>query len=112
MFTGKGDERQISAARSQAADAQGKIEILERRFERLKLYNAALSAILVQKLGVTEAEINDLVNSIDLMDGKIDGSLTPKAAKCLQCGKVLNIHLDRCMYCGTADTARSFLETI
>lgn len=105
-------EQQINAARSQASDAQGKIEALERRVEKLKLYNAALTAILIQKLGLTESAINDMVNTIDLVDGKLDGSYTPKTAHCATCGKVLNIRRERCMYCGNLDTTRPFLETI
>ncbi len=112
MFTGKNSDQQINAARTQASDAQGKIEVLERRVEKLKLYSAALTAILIRKLGITEAEINEMVNTIDLVDGKVDGTYTPRAVKCAHCGKVLNFRLERCMYCGELDTTRPFLEVI
>jgi len=112
MFIPKNTDQQISAARTQASDAQGKIEVLERRIEKLKLYSAALTAILVQKLGVTEAEISDMINTLDLADGKVDGTLASPSAKCATCGKVLNARLERCMYCGNLDTTRPFLETV
>lgn len=112
MFIPKNTDQQINAARTQASDAQGKIEILERRVEKLKLYSAALTAVLIKKLGVTEGEINEMINTIDLADGKVDGTYTPRSAKCATCGKVLNTRLERCMYCGNLDVTRPFLETI
>jgi hypothetical protein len=105
-------DRDVSAAQTTARDALGKLEILERRFEKLKLYNAALTAVIIKKLNVTEAEINDMVNSIDLMDGKVDGTLVSSVRKCTHCGKVLSARQERCLYCSTLDTNRSFLETV
>lgn len=112
MFVPKNTEINVNAAQTRAQDALAKIEIHERRIEKLKLYNAALTVIIMKKLGVTEAEINDLVNDLDLLDGKVDGTLAMKTAKCAHCGKVLNNRLDSCMYCGVLDTSRPFIETI
>ena len=112
MFIPKNTEANLNAVQSKTQDVQGKVEVLEKRLEKLKLYSAALTTVAMKKLGVTEAEINDIVNTIDLLDGKVDGTMTVKSANCVHCGKVLNQRLDHCMYCGVLDTSRSFLETI
>ncbi|MCK6487477.1 MAG: hypothetical protein L6R48_03885 [Planctomycetes bacterium] len=88
------------------------IEYLKRRVERLKLYSAALTLILMEKLGVTQAEIDKAVDMIDGMDGIKDGTMRRMVVNCPRCGKVVNQKADKCMYCGNDALEVPFLERI
>lgn len=88
------------------------LEFLKRRVERLKLYSAGLTLVLMERLGVTQAEIDKAVAMIDGMDGIRDGTMKRVVVNCPQCGKVVNQKSERCMYCGNDRFDVPFLDRI
>ena len=62
-------------ARRTAQEAQSRAMQLEARCDRALLVCEALWTILRDKLGVTEEELVDRVNQVDLSDGKLDGKV-------------------------------------
>ena len=73
---------------------------LEDRLDRLTLACMAMWSLLREKTGLTEEDLMERVNQIDLADGKEDGRLKLGVLKCAQCGRVMSQRHTRCLYCG------------
>lgn len=91
-----------SSARSAARKAQTKTLELEARCDKALLVCEALWTILRDKLGVSEEELVNRVNEIDLSDGKLDGKVRKPAVKCGKCGRNVAQRFAKCIYCGRA----------
>ena len=89
-------------ARRTAQDAQSRAIQLEARCDRALLVCEALWTILRDKLGVTEEELVDRVNQVDLSDGKLDGKVRHPASDCPKCRRKVARRSPRCVYCGYA----------
>ena len=87
--------RQAASARTTAADA-------ESRLERALLACEAMWSLLREKLGVTDLELLDRINQLDLTDGRLDGRVTKSALACPQCRRTIARRHAKCMYCGQA----------
>jgi len=87
---------------------------MERRYERLRLVTMAMWALLKERSGLTEADLQKYVNQVDLIDGKLDGRLTREKGiiECAKCHRrVLKTAL-ACVYCGEPNgQGDSFLGT-
>ena len=70
--------------------------------EKLYLLVEALWAVLKQATGLKDDDLADLVQQIDLEDGKLDGCNAENtvARTCANCGKTLLRGQTRCAYCG------------
>lgn len=95
------DEARARAAQQAAGNIQ-KSDLVELRdqVERLTLLNQALWELIRARLNVTDAELEQLAQEIDLRDGKQDGKLTSHPLKCPNCGRVSNSRHRKCLYCG------------
>jgi len=89
-----------SAAR-QTGDVRNALRELESRTDRQALTTMAIWALLSEKLGITEQELEDKINEIDLSDGKLDGKVHVDTSTCTSCNRKLSKRHQRCMYCGT-----------
>lgn len=70
--------------------------------ERLALVNQAMWELLHEHVGISEQELIDKVNEIDLRDGKADGRLVPasRTHQCGKCNRTFNSQRRACIYCG------------
>ncbi len=84
------------------------IEALQLRIEKLKLYSAALTLLVMEKLGVTQDEVE---NTVALIGGD-DGTMKKSVLKCPKCQKAVNRKAMKCMYCGNSEFPMSFLERL
>ncbi len=91
----------VAVARSQAQTAAAQVEQLEARLEALQLANAAMWALLRERLGLSDAELIDKMRQIDLLDGKADGKMSPRVLECTACKRTMSTRFRRCVYCGT-----------
>ncbi len=89
-----------SRAQSAARKAQGKASDVDVRLERTVLACEAMWSILRDKLGVTDEELVERINDIDLSDGKLDGQVRKTAVACPKCGRTIARRFPQCMYCG------------
>jgi hypothetical protein len=87
------------ASRS-AREAKTRVDELEARCDRALLVCEALWTILRDKLGVTEEDLVNRVNEIDLSDGKLDGQVRRPAWRCPKCSRTIPRRFAKCMYCG------------
>ncbi len=91
--TAAGASRVAKAARSDARD-------VEDRLDRTLLACEAMWSILRDKLGVTDIELVERINDIDLSDGKLDGKVRKTAVACPKCHRTISQRFPKCMYCG------------
>lgn len=80
--------------------ARSEVQQIEQRFDRLILVNMALWSLLQEKTGLTEQDLLDRVQEIDLADGQLDGKARKPVAKCPDCDRVMSSRHNRCLYCG------------
>lgn len=89
------------SAGSTARRASTKVDELEAKCDRALLVCEALWTLLRDKLGVSEDDLVNRVNEIDLSDGQLDGRVKKEnAVSCPQCGRTIARRFRKCIYCG------------
>ena len=84
-----------------AEDAQNRVSVLEWKVEKLTLINMALVELLTAHTGLTEAQLLEKMQEIDLRDGKQDEKpLETVSAVCEACGRTYSKRHNHCLYCG------------
>lgn len=103
-----------SAARSAeesavtAEEARYRALDMEAKVNKLTLINHALFELIASRLGITEQDLINKVNEIDLRDGTLDGKIVAEnALVCEQCGRSYSRRHNRCLYCSHVNPARS-----
>ncbi|MCA3006104.1 MAG: hypothetical protein IOD15_12205 [Phycisphaerales bacterium] len=91
--------RHTPPARAPAA-LQNDVDELEQRVDRLTLLNAALWELLRDRAKLTEADLVNKVQEIDLRDGRSDGRIRSTPKVCDACGRTISSRHQRCLYCG------------
>jgi hypothetical protein len=69
------------------------------RVDQLTLLCAAMWELMSERLGITEDQLMDRVQEIDLRDTVADGRITAAKA-CPKCTRPLATHHAHCLYCG------------
>ena len=88
-------------AARRAREAQSQAVEVEAKCDRALLVCEALWTIIRDKFGVSEEELVQRVNEIDLTDGQLDGKVRkPKAHACPSCGRTIAKRFPKCIYCG------------
>jgi hypothetical protein len=89
-------------AEGSARRAEFALARLEDQLERQALIIRSLLEVCARKKVFDEPEFRELVNEIDLSDGRLDGKYKPQAApiECVECGKINGKRAVTCMYCG------------
>ena len=87
-------------AKFTARDAQMKIRFLEQQCDKTLLVCEALWTLLREKHALTEEELIERVNQIDLTDGKLDGRVRRPPVQCPKCGRTTPKRFFQCIYCG------------
>ncbi|MBB6428374.1 hypothetical protein HNQ40_000180 [Algisphaera agarilytica] len=101
--------REAGASRRTQRDVQ----FLEDRFERLSLVCMAMWSLLQDKTNLTEQDLLDRVQTIDLMDGQADGKATKVGVvKCHKCSRPMSERHMRCIYCGAEKRASSAFDRV
>lgn len=88
------------AAAEQSRGVKSALHELERRTDRLALTTMAIWQLMSEKMGVTEADLEDKIREIDLSDGKLDGRVRVETNTCASCNRRLSKRHTKCMYCG------------
>lgn len=73
---------------------------LEHQVARLQLMNQALWELLRDRVKLTDTDLREKAQEIDLRDGVQDGEITNTALKCPSCGRVSSSKHWKCLYCG------------
>ena len=72
---------------------------LEEQVGRLTLACTAMWTLLRQRVGVTDQELLEAIQEVDLRDGVLDGQYKSPALTCTRCGRRNNRVRRACMYC-------------
>lgn len=93
--------RKADAAVEKATDVKTTLHELSRRIEAIALANQAMFELLRERTGITDNEILERMQVIDLRDGTRDGRMGGKPVACPSCSRVTNTVRRICVYCGT-----------
>jgi hypothetical protein len=93
-------ENAARLARSEMRGATDDIRELEKRFDALSLTCAALWELLRQETRMSDEQLVDKIQEIDLQDGSLDGKVAHDAKQCPKCPQKNHPHRDTCLYCG------------
>ena len=100
--------RQAPPPRDRQTEAQ--IKELSAAIDKLILITRAMWEITAEEKGLTDEDLINKVNEIDLRDGKADGKMQTAIRQCPSCGRNLFIGHRKCLYCGAEDTGRGPFE--
>jgi hypothetical protein len=89
-----------SEARRQSRDARDAVEELREQVDRISLFTAAIWSLANEKLGISEDQLRQRVQDIDLSDGKLDGKVAQNVGECPKCKRTLSRRNRSCIYCG------------
>ena len=91
---------EASSASNAAREAKREAESVEDRLDRALMACEAMWSLLRDKLGVTDLELLDRINELDLSDGELDGKVRRTPVTCRKCKRTIARRFKRCMYCG------------
>lgn len=100
------------AARSRINSVKAHFQLVEARFERLKMVNQAVWELLKERTSLEEKDLVDRIQEIDLRDGKEDQKHRPEAYTCTECNRTLKRGNNRCMYCGHQNEIQSVFDWV
>lgn len=96
-------EANAEGAKEVAITTGTAISALNSQVETLVLANQAMWELLSEKSGLTEADLINKMNEVDLRDGKLDGKIEKKVIReCGECGHKISKQRTVCYWCGTA----------
>ena len=77
------------------------LDSLRRQYQALALTCQAMWEVLSERLGVTEDQLRERIQALDLRDGKLDGRLQqPQQQQCPGCGTRIQANRPSCYVCG------------
>lgn len=92
------DNKDVSAAvRSAAVE----IAALRHELDRTTLIVQAMWEVMKTKLGMSEEAMVQLIEEVDLRDGKLDGKPSRIPENCPECTRPVSVHTNACFFCGT-----------
>lgn len=100
-----------SDAASSARRAENALARLENALDRQALIIRTLLSMCEGKGLFNEPEFRELMNDVDLSDGRLDGKFKPQATprSCPECGKTNGKRAVTCMYCGAQLEGRELI---
>ena len=101
-------QEEARRVRSKATDSDFRAARLEGRVDRLAMLCAALWDLVKEQGDLTEEDLFQRVEDIDLRDGVLDGKVARETTTCVDCGRVMSARHSQCLYCGSprpVDTA-------
>ncbi len=114
-------QAQMAAGRAETAAAKSQsrttrmateIRMLTERLDKLILVNMALWSLVQEKTGLTEKDLEDRVEQIDLEDGVADGKVTRTVSECPNCGRRVSARHKRCLFCGNKKIGSTSLDQV
>ena len=100
-----GEATSEAITRSRHADTRSRIteadvQQLESRLDALALGCQAMWELLAAATDLTNDDILNRMQEIDLRDGKLDGKIGSHVVRCSACDRPSNARRPQCLYCG------------
>jgi uncharacterized radical SAM superfamily protein len=104
--------RQELDAGRRITDTSERLRLLEQRHERMKLITVALWQLLKAHTGLTDADLRQYIEKVDLADGKLDGKITGNvgAMDCPHCARRILKTAVICPWCSKRLQSESAFE--
>jgi phage-related minor tail protein len=93
-------ERTANAVERRTRPLEQDVRRLESRIDALALGCQSLWELLCEKTDLTQDDIVERMQEIDLRDGKLDGRLRATVGACPKCNRPVNSRRPNCIYCG------------
>ncbi len=90
--------------------ARSKNEDLERRLDFLCLANMAMWDLLKEHTSLTEENLIERMQDLDIADGSMDGKVEQEPRMCIKCERRLPKHIQVCQYCSTYNPFQNAFE--
>lgn len=98
---------QINEANTKARKAENRVQVqrahidmLEARMEALALACQSMWELLRDRSKLTEEDLLEKMQEVDLRDGQADGRMSKEAAVCSYCDRKSPAKRKSCIYCG------------
>ncbi|MDA0991681.1 MAG: hypothetical protein O3A51_13140 [Verrucomicrobia bacterium] len=93
-----------------ASDVRTQNEGIQFDIEKLFMITEALWTLLKEQNGYTDEQLVQMIQDIDLRDGKLDGKVAKSAERptCTGCGRTLIRRQAKCLYCGAVTAQQPF----
>jgi len=89
---------------------EAQIRELSAAIDKLILITRAMWEITAKEKGLTDEDLINKVNEIDLRDGRADGKMQTAIRQCPSCGRNLFVGHRKCLYCGAEDVGGNPFE--
>jgi len=103
-------------AKAEAQRSQRSLKEYERtladKIDSLGLICRAMWELVRGLYNLSDEDLLNKVQEIDLSDGKLDGKVKVKPKKCSKCGRPLSRRRMRCLYCGSWEFLDSAFDTL
>jgi len=98
------------AASRTAAEIRSQNESIQFDIEKLFMITEALWGILKHHHGYADEELAQMIQDIDLRDGRLDGKVARSSERptCTQCGRTIIKRQAKCLYCGVPTATQPF----
>ena len=101
-----------SRSSSKATDANIRSRRLETRIDRLTMICNAMWLLLKEHTDLTEEDLFQKVEDVDLRDGVLDGKVAKETTTCVNCGRVMSARHSQCLYCGNPRPVESAFDEV
>jgi len=99
-------------ASSEATRARIDVRELADRIDKLALVCNAMWTLIQDKTDLTEQDLFDRVEQLDLRDGVLDGKVTKTVRVCANCGRKMSARHNKCLYCGAPKASESAFDEV
>lgn len=93
-------ETNVRSAEQRAAVAAREVRHLADALDRSLMVIEAMWVLMRDKLQLTDEQLADKINDIDLSDGVLDGRVRKTPVSCPSCHRTIARRFTKCMYCG------------
>ena len=85
-----------------------KIRLLEANLDKTLLLCETLWEFISREHNLTENDLHNMINEVDIRDNVLDSKNQRKASPCPGCGRMVSARHPACMYCGQVMDTSAF----
>ena len=95
------NKKQNSDLNNAVRSAKGEIALMRQELDRTTLIVQAMWELLKKKHGSSEDDLLNMIDAVDLLDGKLDGKPSRIPQNCPDCTRPVSVATNTCFFCGT-----------
>ena len=95
-----GAQQDAARANHAAKRTEQQVKLLEANLAKSLMICETLWELLAEKTGLTQDDLINKLNEVDMRDGVLDGKNQRGIAECTACGRKVSGRHAACLYCG------------